>query len=174
MKIDESGSLLSRFVELNNLALARLSDAERRQLRVHTCPGGDRDSTHSADVDYAELLPTPFTLDVANFYVALAAEPDHEYVLKLIRNRIKPHHRVFVGVISPIAPRVETPEEVRDRILEAASYIPIRQLGTTNDCGFAPFCDDTSTSRETAFPKIRSRVQGTALAAQELGLANVS
>jgi 5-methyltetrahydropteroyltriglutamate--homocysteine methyltransferase len=79
-----------------------------------------------------------------------------------------------VGVISPIDPRVETPEEVRDRILEAASYIPIRQLGTTNDCGFAPFCDDTSTSRETAFAKIRSRVQGTALAAQELGLANVS
>jgi 5-methyltetrahydropteroyltriglutamate--homocysteine methyltransferase len=174
MKIDESGSLLSRFVELNNLALARLSDAERRQLGVHTCPGGDRDSTHSADVDYAELLPTPFTLDVANFYVALAAEPDHEYVLKLIRNRIKPHHRVFVGVISPIDPRVETPEEVQDRLLEAASYIPIRQLGTTNDCGVAPFCDDTSTSRETAFAKIRSRVQGTALAAQELGLANVS
>ncbi len=173
LKIDAAGSLLSRFVELNNLALARFSHAERRQLGVHTCPGGDRDSTHSADVDYAELLPTLFTLEVANFYVALAAEPDHEYVLKLIRRRIKPHHRVFVGVISPVDPRVETPEEVRDRILEAASYIPTGQLGTTDDCGFAPFCDDTSTSRETAFAKIRSRVQGTALAARELGLTHV-
>src|SRR5580692_277068 len=174
MKIDESGSLLSRFIELNNLALARFSRTERLQLGVHTCPGGDWDSTHSADVDYAELLPSLFTLDVTNFYVALAGEPDREYVLRLIRDRIKPHHRVFVGVISPIDSRVETPEEVRDRILEAARHIPIGQLGTTDDCGFAPFCDDTSTSRETAFAKIRARVQGTKLAARELGLAHAS
>ena len=173
MKIDESGSLLSRFIELNNLALARFSGEERRRLGVHTCPGGDRDSTHSADVDYAELLPSLFTLDVANFYVALAGEPDHEYVLKLIRDRIKSHHRIFVGVISPIDPQVETPEQVRDRILVAARYIPVGQLGTTDDCGFAPFCDDISTSRDTAFAKIRSRVRGTALAAQELGLSDV-
>jgi len=169
MKIDPSGELLSRFVELNNLALSRFSGSERLKLGVHTCPGGDRDSTHSADVDYAELLPSLFTLDVTNFYVALAGERDREYVLRIIRDRIKPHQRVFVGVISPIDPRIETPEEVRDRILEAASYIPLKQLGTTDDCGYAPFCDDTSTSRDTAFAKIRARVQGTSLAARILG-----
>jgi 5-methyltetrahydropteroyltriglutamate--homocysteine methyltransferase len=171
VKIDGSGTLLSSFVELNNLALARFSNSEKLRLGVHTCPGGDRDSTHSAEVDYAELLPSLFTLDVANFYVALAAEPDRDYVLRMIRDRLRPHQRVFVGVISPIDPRIETPEEVRDRIIEAARYIPHEQLGTTDDCGFAPFCDDTSTSRETAFAKIRSRVQGTALAAIELGLS---
>jgi 5-methyltetrahydropteroyltriglutamate--homocysteine methyltransferase len=64
---------------------------------------------------------------------------------------------------------VETPEEVRDRVLEAAEYIPLSQLGTTDDCGFSPFGDDTSTSRETAFAKIRARVAGTALAAKALG-----
>jgi 5-methyltetrahydropteroyltriglutamate--homocysteine methyltransferase len=76
---------------------------------------------------------------------------------------------VFVGVIDPINPKVETPEDVRDRVLEAAEYIPLRQLGTTDDCGFSPFGDDTSTSRETAFEKIRARVAGTALAAKALG-----
>ena len=169
MKIDPSGELLSRFIELNNLALSRFTSTERLRLGVHTCPGGDRDSTHSADVDYAELLPSLFTLDVTNFYVALAGERDREYVLRIIRDRVKPHQRVFVGVISTIDPRIETPEEVRDRILEAASYIPLGQLGTTDDCGYAPFCDDTSTSRATAFAKIRARVQGTALAARVLG-----
>jgi methionine synthase II (cobalamin-independent) len=104
----------------------------------------------------------------------LAAEPDHEYALKLIRSRIKPHHRIFVGVVFPIDPRIETPGEVGDRVLEAARYIPIKQLGTTDDCGFAPFCDDTSTSRETAFAKLRARVPGTALAAEEPGLSNVT
>ena len=82
---------------------------------------------------------------------------------------MKPDQRVFVGVVAPIDPHVETPEEVRDRVLEAAEYIPVAQLGTTDDCGFSPFCDDTSTTRETAFAKIRARVLGTALAADALG-----
>jgi 5-methyltetrahydropteroyltriglutamate--homocysteine methyltransferase len=90
-------------------------------------------------------------------------------VLKIIRRCLKPEQRVFVGVIDPLTPRDETPEEVRDRVLEAAEHIPVEQLGTTDDCGFAPFCDDTSTTRDTAFAKIRARVLGTALAERELG-----
>ncbi|HEX8818561.1 MAG TPA: hypothetical protein VF794_01445, partial [Archangium sp.] len=153
----------------NNLALSRFSTAEYHRLGVHTCPGGDRDSTHSADVDYAELLPSLFQLKVGNFYIALAGEEDPTRVLKIIRRNMKPGHRVFVGVVSPIDPRIEAAEEVRDRILEAARYIPVEQLGTTDDCGFSPFSDDTSTSRDAAFAKIRARVQGTALAAKALG-----
>jgi 5-methyltetrahydropteroyltriglutamate--homocysteine methyltransferase len=168
MKIDPSGSLLASFIDLNNLALARLSLAERQRVGVHTCPGGDLDSTHSADVDYEELLPGLFQLNVGSFYVALAGEPDRVRVLQMIRRLIKPGHRVFVGVIAPIDPHIETPEEVRDRVLEAAQFIPTEQLGTTDDCGFSPFCDDTSTTRETAFAKISARVKGTALAAQAL------
>jgi 5-methyltetrahydropteroyltriglutamate--homocysteine methyltransferase len=77
---------------------------------------------------------------------------------------------VFVGVIATIDPRIETPEEVRERVLEAARHIPVEQLGTTDDCGFSPFCDDRSTTRETAFAKIRARVLGTELAARALGV----
>jgi 5-methyltetrahydropteroyltriglutamate--homocysteine methyltransferase len=53
-------------------------------------------------------------------------------------------------------------------VLEAAEYIPVEQLGTTDDCGFSPFCDDTSTTRDKAFAKIRARVEGTRLAAAAL------
>jgi methionine synthase II (cobalamin-independent) len=164
VKVDPSGHLLRSFIDLNNLAFSRFSPAERQRLGVHTCPGSDRDSTHSADVDYGELLPSLFQLKVGNFYVALAGERDRIHVLKIIRRFIQADHRVFVGVVTPIAPRVETPEEVRDRVLEAAEHIPLDQLGTTDDCGFSPFCDDTTTSRDTAFDKIRARVLGTALA----------
>ena len=82
---------------------------------------------------------------------------------------MQPDQLVFVGVIDPINPAVETPEQVRDRILLAAEYIPIAQLGSTDDCGFSPFADDTSTSRDIAFAKIRTRVAGTKLAAEKLG-----
>jgi 5-methyltetrahydropteroyltriglutamate--homocysteine methyltransferase len=165
VKLDPSGNLLNSFIGLNNLALSRFSIEERQRIGVHTCPGGDRDSTHSADADYADLLPSLFELRVCNFYVALAGEKDRTRVLKIIKQYLKPDQRVFVGVVSPIDPHVDTPEEVRDRVLEAAEYIPLEQLGTTDDCGFAPFSDDTSTTRETAFAKIRARVQGTQLAA---------
>jgi 5-methyltetrahydropteroyltriglutamate--homocysteine methyltransferase len=90
-------------------------------------------------------------------------------VLDLIAEHRRPEQRVFVGVIDPIDPDVETPEDVRDRVLAAAERIPLDRLGTTDDCGFSPFADDTSTSRDVAFEKIRARVEGTALAAERLG-----
>jgi 5-methyltetrahydropteroyltriglutamate--homocysteine methyltransferase len=148
--------------------LDRFTRAERQRIGVHTCPGGDQDSTHSADVDYGELLPSLFDLNVGNFYLQLASEKDRRRVLGIIKQHTKPFHKVFVGVIDPINPRIETPEEVRDRVLEAAEFIPLAQLGTTDDCGFAPFGDDTSTARDTAFAKIRARVAGTELAARVL------
>ena len=165
MKIDPSGDLLTSFVDLNNLAMARFSAAERKVIGVHTCPGADRDSTHSADVDYAEMLPLLFEMNVGYFCIEVAAEPDHRRVLKIIRQHMKPDQKIFVGVVSPIDPRIDTAEEVRDRVIEAAKYIPLEQLGTTDDCGYAPFSDDVSTSRDTAFAKIEARVRGTALAA---------
>jgi 5-methyltetrahydropteroyltriglutamate--homocysteine methyltransferase len=168
IKIDPSGELLHRFIDLNNLALSRFSAEERTRIGVHTCPGGDRDSTHSADVDYAGLLPSLFELRAGCFYVALAGETDRGRVLKIIRDHLKPDQTVFIGVISPIDPRIETPQEVCDRVLEAAEYIPVAQLGSCDDCGFSPFCDDTTTTRETAFAKIRARVLGTALASERL------
>jgi 5-methyltetrahydropteroyltriglutamate--homocysteine methyltransferase len=169
VKVDPTGALLASFIDLNNLALARFSAEERTRIGVHTCPGGDLDSTHSADVDYAELLPSLLQLNLTNYYVALAGEKDRQRVLKLIERHLKPNQRIFVGVISPIDPRVESAEEVRDRILEAAEFIPVRQLGTTDDCGYSPFSDDSSTTRDTAFAKIAARVRGTALAAEVLG-----
>ena len=44
-----------------------------------------------------------------------------------------------------------------DLVLEAAEYVSPQRLGTTDDCGFAPFSDDTSRSRETAAGAGRTR-----------------
>lgn len=164
LKLDPSGGLLRQFVALNNLVLDRFTPEERRRVGVHTCPGGDRDATHSAAVDYAELLPTLFSLRAGRFYVQLASEADPERVLGLIAAARQPDQMVFVGVTDPIDPTVETPEQVRDRVRLAARYIPADALGTTDDCGFSPFADDASTSRDVAFAKIRARVLGTRMA----------
>jgi len=170
LKLDPSGGFLNSFVDLNNRALARFNASEKARIGVHTCPGGDHDSTHSADVDYLALLPSLFRLNVGRFYVQLASERDRARVLKTISTLLKPGQILFIGVTDPINRNVETAQEVCERVLEAAEIIPIQSLGTTDDCGFSPFADDTSTSRETAFAKIRSRVEGTQLAAAKLGV----
>lgn len=170
LKLDPSGGVLRQFVELNNQVLAGFSAEERQKIGIHTCPGGDQDSTHSADIDYAGLLPSLFEVNVGNVYIQLASESDRPRVLGVIREHARPDQRIFVGVVDPIDPRVETPEEIKERVLEAAEYIDPSRLGTCDDCGFSPFGDDTSTPRETAFEKIRNRVLGTELAAKELGL----
>jgi 5-methyltetrahydropteroyltriglutamate--homocysteine methyltransferase len=169
LKLDPSGGVLDNFIALNNEVLGRFADDERTRVGVHTCPGGDHNSTHSADVDYAGLLPKLFTLNVGNFYIQLASEADPERVLGIVADNLRPGIRVFVGVIDPISTTVETPEQVRDRVLLAARYIPIDQLGTCDDCGFSPFADDTATPRDVAFAKISARLEGTALAANQLG-----
>ena len=168
LKLDPSGSMLRSFIELNNQVLDRFTPGELQRIGVHVCPGGDKDSTHSADVDYGALLPDLFQLNVGRFYLQMASEPDRRRVLRIVSQVLRPNHIVFIGVINPIDSMIETPDEVRERILEAASILHVAQLATTDDCGFAPFADDTSTARDVAFSKIRARVEGTSLDAREL------
>jgi 5-methyltetrahydropteroyltriglutamate--homocysteine methyltransferase len=170
LKLDPSGGLLNAFVDLNNQVLGELTDDQRARVGVHTCPGGDRDSTHSADVPYEDLLPSLFRMHVGKFFVQLASETDRPRVLAVLGQHAADGRRIFVGVIDPINPRVETAEEVRDQVLQAARFIGPDRIGTTDDCGFSPFGDDTSTSRDTAFAKIRARVEGTELASSILGV----
>ncbi|MBO3751687.1 cobalamin-independent methionine synthase II family protein [Streptosporangiaceae bacterium NEAU-GS5] len=170
LKLDPSGGVLDDFIAFNNQVLDRFSERERARIGVHTCPGGDQDSTHSLDIDYADLLPKLFRLKAGVFYIQLASESDPERVLQIVAEHLPQTARVFVGVIDPIDPEVETPEQVRDRVLTAARYLPVDRLGTCDDCGFSPFADDTSTPRDVAFAKISARIEGTALAAEQLGI----
>jgi 5-methyltetrahydropteroyltriglutamate--homocysteine methyltransferase len=55
----------------------------------------------------------------------LRNEKNRSRGLEDIRAQMKPDHRVIVGVIAPIDPRIEMPEEVCERVLEAAEYIPV-------------------------------------------------
>jgi 5-methyltetrahydropteroyltriglutamate--homocysteine methyltransferase len=174
LKLDPGAGLLRSFIALNNEALNRLDPGSRQKVGVHSCPGGDHDSTHSADIGYGQLLPLLFELNATNFYLEYAAEKDKPNVLRAIKESMRPGQRVFLGVTDVLNPRIETPEEIRDLILQAVEYIPVSQLGTTDDCGFSPFADDQSTSRDIAFEKIRARIEGTRLAEAALEKAQIA
>jgi methionine synthase II (cobalamin-independent) len=175
--------LLPHFIELNNRVLARFSAAERAQIGIHTCPGGDRDSVHSADVDYNDLLPSMFAMNAGYFLIQLASERDKDRVYKIIGENLRGDadgvpQTAYIGVINPLKPRVESPAEVRDALVRAANFVPRESLGATDDCGFSPFSIDEKPNhgspdyaREVAWQKITNRVEGTRAAAEQLGVS---
>ncbi|HSJ43907.1 MAG TPA: hypothetical protein VK923_04395 [Euzebyales bacterium] len=174
--------MLSEFIELNNRVLDRFTPEERVNIGVHTCPGGDMDSVHSAEVDYAELLPSMFKMNAGYFLIQLASERDKEYVYRLIGEHSREDANgvaqvAFIGVIDPLNPRVETPDQVRDDLVTAANHIDRERLGATDDCGFSPFSIDDKPrhgspdfARDVAFQKITNRVRGAEMASEQLGL----
>jgi methionine synthase II (cobalamin-independent) len=175
-------NMLPHFIELNNRVMARFTAQERASIGVHTCPGGDRDSVHSADVPYSDLLPSMFAINAGYFLIQLASERDKDPVYQMIGENLRDDadgvaQMAYIGVINPLNPRVESPEEVRDALIHAANFIPGDRLGSTDDCGFSPFSIDEKPShgspdfaRETAWQKITNRVEGTKLAAEKLGI----
>jgi len=128
LKLDPSGNLLKAFIDLNNKVLSRFSEEERKRIGVHSCPGGDHDSTHSADIIYANLLPLLFKLNAGNFYLEYAGEKDKRSVLLSIKENLRPDQHVFIGVTNVLNPGIETPEEIRDTILEAQKLFRLNNL----------------------------------------------
>jgi len=170
--------LLPHFIELNNRVLENFSDEERRKIGIHTCPGGDRDSVHSADVPYTNLLPEMFKINAGYFLIQLASERDKDPVYEAIGQHSRDDQMCYIGVTVTQSPRPESAQEICDSLVRAADFIPKERLGSTDDCGFSPFSIDEKPNhgspdyaREIAFQKIKARVEGTRMAAEKLGVS---
>jgi len=170
--------LLPHFIDLNNRVLANFSDEERTKIGIHTCPGGDRDSVHSADVPYNNLLPEMFKINAGYFLIQLASERDKDPIYESIGQHSRDDQMCYIGVTVTQSPRPESPQEVCDMLVRAADFIPKERLGSTDDCGFSPFSIDEKPNhgspdyaREIAFQKIAARVEGTRMAAEKLGVS---
>jgi len=175
-------NMLQEFIDLNNRLFARFSTQERKNIGIHTCPGGDCDSVHSKEVPYELLLEHMFEMNAGYFLIQCASEDEREKVYELCgkyrRDDADGVAQVcFMGVINPLSPEVETAEHVRDELLLAAKHIPVERLGATDDCGFSPFSRDVKPAhgspdfaRDVAMQKIAARLEGARMASEELGV----
>jgi len=175
-------NMLQDFIDLNNQVFDRFSPEERRNIGIHTCPGGDNDSVHSKDVPYEKLLSKMFEINAGYFLIQCASEEDKEEVYRLCGKYSRDDANgvaqvCFMGVINPLTPEVETAEQVKNDLLTAAKHIPVERLGATDDCGFSPFSRDLKPkhgspdfARDVAMQKISARLEGTRMASEELGV----
>ena len=123
-----------------------------------------------------------FKLNAGYFLIQLASERDRDAVYKLIGEHSRDDANgvpqiCYIGVTVTQSPRVESAQEICDLLVRAADFIPKERLGSTDDCGFSPFSIDEKPNhgspdyaRDVAFQKIANRVQGTAMAAEKLGI----
>jgi methionine synthase II (cobalamin-independent) len=175
-------NMLQEFIDLNNRLFARFSAEERKNIGIHTCPGGDCDSVHSKEVPYELLLEHMFDMNAGYFLIQCASEDDREKVYELCGRYSREDadgvaQVCFMGVINPLSPEVETPEHVRDELVTAAKHIPVERLGATDDCGFSPFSRDVKPkhgspdfARDVAMQKISARLEGARMASETLGV----
>jgi methionine synthase II (cobalamin-independent) len=175
-------NMLQEFIDLNNRLFDRFTAQERKNIGVHTCPGGDCDSVHSKEVPYELLLAHMFDLNAGYFLIQCASEEDRESVYKMVGKYSREDANgvaqvCFMGMINPLTPEIETAEHVRDELLLAAQHIPVERLGATDDCGFSPFSRDVKPShgspdfaRDVAMQKISARLEGARMASEQLGV----
>ena len=122
-------------------------------------------------------------MNAGYFLIQLASEADKTSVYKQIAQSLRSDangvsQKAFIGVIDPLNPKVETPEEVCERLVEAAHIIGKDKIGATDDCGFSPFSIDVKPkhgqgpdfARDIAFQKIKARIEGAKLASEKLGI----
>jgi methionine synthase II (cobalamin-independent) len=173
-------NMLQDFIDLNNRLFDRFTADERKNIGIHTCPGGDCDSVHSKEVPYELLLEHMFDMNAGYFLIQCASEQDRENVYRLCGKYSREDANgvaqvCFMGVIDPLTPEVETAEHVKDELLTAAKHIPVERLGATDDCGFSPFSRDVKPqhgspdhARDIAMEKIAARLEGARRASAEL------
>ena len=119
-------------------------------------------------------------MNAGYFLIQLASEKDkssiYQQIGKSIRHDADGVKQVaFIGVTNPLDPKVETPEQVAQDLVEASKYIEKDQLGATDDCGFSPFSIDVKPkhgspdfARDVAMKKIKARVEGARMASEKL------
>ena len=135
--------------------IARALDGVTGETAVHMCFGYAA-VVHDKPSGYS-FLPELETC-CANQISIEAAEPglDVSVVGKL------PSKKIMLGVISMGDPDIETPEIVADRIRAALNHAPADRLIVAPDCGMKYL------SRDVAFGKLSSMVEGAAIVRAEL------
>ena len=130
---EDPDQYLDNLIAVDNAAL---KDARRPGVTVglHMCRGNNRSAWH-AEGSYEPIAEKAFTqLNVDRFLL----EYDTDRAGGFEPLRFMPRDKMVVlGLISSKEPRLESIDDLRRRIDEAAKYVPIENLAVAPQCGFA-------------------------------------
>jgi 5-methyltetrahydropteroyltriglutamate--homocysteine methyltransferase len=136
-------------------ALNRALEGVKGETVVHICFG------------YAAIIhqrPTGYS-----FLPELAGCPAHGISIETAQSSLDcavleklPEKRIILGVLDLSTPKVETPEQVAQRIRRALPHCPVERIIVAPDCGLKYL------PRESAFGKIKAMAEGAEIVRREL------
>lgn len=143
-------------VEALNAAVDRVN----AKLALHVCFGNAHNKSFAAPRRYRTLFPKILEARVDQFLFEYA---NREMAEIECWAEFPSEKEVGAGVIDVKAFRVETPEEVAERLRLALKYIPPERLWVVPDCGL------WETPRWVGVAKLRSMVEAARILRRELG-----
>ena len=145
-----------------------LRDIPADRMRLHLC-WGNYEGPHHRDIPLREIIgvalkarPRALSFEGAN--------PRHEHEWVVFRDVKLPDDRVVIpGVLDSTTNFIEHPELVAQRIVRYAEVVGRERVIAGTDCGFATFArSNPQVETEIAWAKMRSMVEGAALASAQL------
>ena len=151
-------------VEVLNHALRNVP-ADRA--RIHIC-WGNYEGPHDHDIPLAKILPIVLAAKAQAISLE-AANPRHAHEWAVWRDAKLPDDKVLIpGLIDSSTNYVEHPELVAQRIEQYAGAVGRERVIAGTDCGFGTFAGYSKVDPGIAFKKLRSLVEGAAIASKRL------
>lgn len=157
-------AVMDRNIRALKLALA---DVDPAMCRAHVC-WGNYPGTHHCDIDLKKIIRPLCDLPV-RFISIEACNHRHAHEWEVFKDVDFPEDKVLMpGVIDTTSNTVEHPDLVAQRILNFADILGPDRVIASTDCGFASTASATSVSGEIAWLKLKSMVDGAALASKKI------
>jgi 5-methyltetrahydropteroyltriglutamate--homocysteine methyltransferase len=170
LSADEVQHEMELGIEVVNHALRGIPED---RVRSHWC-GGSGNRPHTQDIPLRAVVSTMLKLNV-QAYGFEAASPRHEHEVEIWRDVKLPDGKVIIpGLISQSTNVVEHPELVAWRIKNFARLVGKENIIAGVDCGFSQDWDLIRVHPSIQWAKLRSMVEGAALASAELWSQHVS
>ncbi len=162
--MEEFESLAARHIEVLNHALRNVP-ADR--VRMHAC-WGNYEGPHHHDVPMARLLPILLKAKPQGLLFE-AANPRHAHEWAVFQGADIPEEKVLIpGVLTTTTNYVEHPELVAQRLERFAQIVGRDRVIGGTDCGFGTFAGFGPVEPDIAYLKLRSLVEGAAIASERL------
>ncbi len=143
-----------RYIAQINAAIAGRPDALR--VTTHMCRGNYR-SSWAAEGGYDFVAEALFGgLDVDGFFLEYDDARSGDFApLRFV----PPGKQVVLGLVTTKRPELESKDELKRRIDEAARYVPLDQLSLSPQCGFSSTVEGNALTREEQMAKLRLVVE---------------
>lgn len=149
---DEDGieEIKQLFVDVNNRAISNRPDD--LVVNTHVCRGNFA-STYAASGSYDDVAKALFAQEDVNAYF-LEFDDERSGGFEPLKE-IGPDKTVVLGLITSKHPELEDKDRIKERIYEAAQYVPLERLSISTQCGFASTEEGNKLTAEQQWDKLR-------------------